>query len=459
MTLFSNQENTAFRIRYLDEDEAALRPVGKGKILDVVVERGRPLEVRAKPDGYAEKTVTVPEPLRNAYLQFVFEISDREPTIPTLPPTAPTIRFTKAPPGEVVEVTQPLECLVESAIGLHSVTVYVNDRIVAAATRGERNVVVVEGRIGLAIAWMDAGAAISGRVPLEAGRNVLVVEAKLAGGQAAREFRVVSVVGQELRRKPIGQRWAVIVGISEYQYSAKGIPNLQYAAKDAQAVYGFLRSEQGGAFPAENMRLLVNEEATRDALREALLDFLKAAQEDDFVVIYLSCHGAPEPGRPDNLHLIAADTDPERMASTGVPMWEIETALTRQIRAERVLVLADSCHSAGVGGVPGVKGGSNLINKYVQLLAETRPGRAIFTASEVNEASFEGPEFGGGHGAFSYFLLEGLKGAADENRDEVVSLGEAIDYTREKVRRATGGKQHPDTAGQIDRSLPLSVLR
>ena len=36
------------------------------------------------------------------------------------------------------------------------------------------------------------------------------------------------------------------------------------------------------------------------------------------------------------------------MAATGFPMWDVKTALRRQISAERVIVFADACHSAGI---------------------------------------------------------------------------------------------------------------
>ena len=46
---------------------------------------------------------------------------------------------------------------------------------------------------------------------------------------------------------------------------------------------------------------------------------------------------------------------------------------------------------------------------------------------------------------------------ANEEGENIVSLGEAMDYTDEQVRRTTRNKQHPDTSGNFDRNLPLSV--
>jgi hypothetical protein len=46
-------------------------------------------------------------------------------------------------------------------------------------------------------------------------------------------------------------------------------------------------------------------------------------------------------------------------------------------------------------------------------------GWALLTSSDVNEISQEGKKWGGGHGAFTWAVLEGLGGGADINRDRV----------------------------------------
>jgi uncharacterized caspase-like protein len=142
-------------------------------------------------------------------------------------------------------------------------------------------------------------------------------------------------------------------------------------------------------------------------------------------------------------------------------MWDIETVLKRSIKANKVVVIADACHSGGVGGQiarRSVDIRSNQINTYLIQLAQAKPTTAILTASEAGEASLESPEWGE-HGVYTYFLLKGLNGEADTDKNGTVTLGEIIDYTGEQVRRATQNNQHPDTAGQFDRNLPMSAIR
>jgi uncharacterized caspase-like protein len=84
-------------------------------------------------------------------------------------------------------------------------------------------------------------------------------------------------------------------------------------------------------------------------------------------------------------------------------------------------------------------------------------GRAIVTASRPSELSVELPELG--HGIFTYYLVRGLQGYADLNRDGIVSLQELYEYLTQEVSRksrAVGGNQHPMMKGELEGALPLT---
>ena len=90
--------------------------------------------------------------------------------------------------------------------------------------------------------------------------------------------------------------------------------------------------------------------------------------------------------------------------------------------------------------------------------------RMIFTSCETGETSQESADLDGGHGVFTYFLLQALRGEADKpknagNEDGKISLGEVIEYTRDQVKRFTGNQQHPDTAGRFDRNLLMGAVK
>ena len=258
-----------------------------------------------------------------------------------------------------------------------------------------------------------------------------------------------------------GQRWAVVVGISKYRDHR--IPALRYAAKDAEAFHAWLTSAEGGRYAPANTRLLVNEQASARAIKEALYQWLGQSLDEDMVTIYFSGHGTPEsPDRPENLFLVPYDADYDKIAATGFPMWDLETALKRFIKARKVVVIADACHAGGVGagfadarrGSRGVELGG-LVSQGLQGLSQANDGVAVITSAGAKQLSQESQRWGGGHGVFTYFLLEGLKGGADYNKDGRVTLGELIPYLSELVRRETKNAQSPEVAGKFDPALRL----
>jgi uncharacterized caspase-like protein len=256
------------------------------------------------------------------------------------------------------------------------------------------------------------------------------------------------------------QCWAVIIGISTYRDSR--IPSLRYATADARSFYAWLTSPEGGRYPPSRAKLIVDEQATGRNIREALFVWLKQAIEEDMVIIFFAGHGSPEsPDSPENLFLLPYDAQYDNIAATGFPMWDIETALKRFIKAKKVVVIADACHAGGVGQAfdvarrasRGIK--VNPISSGLQNLSATGDGVAVMSASGDRQFSQEGRQWGGGHGAFTHFLLEGLKGEADYNNDQRVTLGELIPFLSEQVRRATKNAQCPTVAGKFDPALTI----
>jgi len=257
-----------------------------------------------------------------------------------------------------------------------------------------------------------------------------------------------------------GQKWAVVVGISRYRDSR--IEPLRYAAADAKAFGSWLTSPQGGRYAPSRVQLLLDERATVRNIREALFTWLKQAIAEDTVVIYFAGHGSPEsPDSGENLFLLPYDVQYDSIAATGFPMWDIETALRRFIKAKRVVVLADACHAGGVGASFDIARRSsrglrpNAISAGLHGLTKIAEGVCVITASDASQLSQEGSQWGGGHGVFTHFLLEGLKGNADYSRDGSVTLGELVPYLSEQVRRATHSGQSPTVAGKFDPALTL----
>jgi uncharacterized caspase-like protein len=258
------------------------------------------------------------------------------------------------------------------------------------------------------------------------------------------------------------QRWAVLIGVSQLKYANEEFKPPRYADADASAFYEFLKSPQGGSFPDSSVKLLLNKDATLSNIRNAIEVFLSKANEDDIVVIFFSGHGAPDPNNRRNLYLITYDTDPEKMDSTGYPMFNLRPEIEKYIKARNVIVFIDASHSGGASGLYAIRGKEEegIMNQYLQNLANSNKSNLIFTACEANELSQESKQWGSGHGVFTWSMLEGLKGPADENKDGLVTLSELIDFTMDKVKRETRSQQHPDkSATKFDRNLPFGRLK
>jgi uncharacterized caspase-like protein len=303
------------------------------------------------------------------------------------------------------------------------------------------------------------------QVPVQVGRAGAVFASAVQVGITPEMNRVKTPVKLESPAQPTtassnGMRWAVIVGVSEYQDSK--IPRLRYAASDARAFHDWIISPQGGRYAPANVKLLIDREATARNLKAALFEWLKGALTEDMVVIYFAGHGSPEsPDAPGNLYLLPYDTQYDSLATTGFPMWDIETALKRFIRAKKVVVIADACHSGGVGQSFDVARRAsraitvNPISTGIQNLSQTGEGICVISASGEDQFSQESQTWGGGHGVFTYFLLKGLGGDADYNQNRSVSLGELTAYLSEQVRRETRNAQSPTVAGRYDPSLAI----
>jgi hypothetical protein len=257
-----------------------------------------------------------------------------------------------------------------------------------------------------------------------------------------------------------GQKWAVVIGVSNYNDSQ--IPSLRYAANDAQAFHDWLVSKKGGGYAPSRVKLLVNTDATGRNIKNILFNWLGQALEEDTVIVFFAGHGSPQsPDYPNNLFLLPYDANYDDVATTGFPMWDIETALKRFIKAKKVVVIADACHSGGVGqsfdiarrGSRGIE--INPISSGLQNLSRIGDGVAVISASDDKQFSQESKDWGGGHGVFTYFLLKGLKGEADYNKDGKVTLGELIPYLSEQVRRETRSAQSPTVAGKFDPALSI----
>lgn len=263
------------------------------------------------------------------------------------------------------------------------------------------------------------------------------------------------------------KKFAVIIGINKY--SDPDIESLKVAGVDAMSLYQILTNPNGGGFPKENVKLLLDNQATRESITRTLGEWLpNQAKSDDMVLIFYSGHGGIEPDttgeEPDgnSKYLIPHDANVNNLFSTAIENSTVSKMLQR-IPSNKMIFLIDCCYSGGattgeeiVKSVTpsSTKVGTDVYNDF------SGSGRVVISASLPDQVSFEVPKLN--HGIFTYNLLEGISGKADYNNDGSLTLiseiypflsGEVV-----KMAHSLGFRQNPTLKCQVIGDIVISKV-
>jgi hypothetical protein len=215
--------------------------------------------------------------------------------------------------------------------------------------------------------------------------------------------------------------WAVIIGINDYEHW----PKLRYAVNDANGIEEVLTSKFG--FKKENIRKLLNGDATRQRIMQVLGDELtdsNKVQREDRVFFFFAGHGTTrtfEDGRQVGF-IVPVDADQNNYVSTAISMAQIREA-SDLIPAKHVYFVMDSCYS-GLA----LSRGSGAYSKDRSYLDEItrRTARQILTAGGADQqVADDGPN---GHSVFTWAVLQGLQGEADLDGNGVITASELGAY-------------------------------
>jgi tetratricopeptide (TPR) repeat protein len=265
--------------------------------------------------------------------------------------------------------------------------------------------------------------------------------------------RDLKTVGPATKAGPvtIPRSYALVIGISQY----KNLPSsaqLVYPDRDAEDVYTTLISAEGGQFPAENVHKLIDDKATIANIREELEVWLPSVTKDnDRVLIYFAGHGFVSGGKG---YLAPNDVDIHNIAATAYPMDALGADIGAKIRGKWKVLVTDACHSGAI--TPQANSQTDRATLNATLL-DLQKSLFSLTASRDREQSFESPNWGGGHGIFTYYVIKGLQGEADTNGDGIVSADELSEYVHTNVRLATQAQQNPTSErGSFDPDMVLA---
>jgi hypothetical protein len=246
---------------------------------------------------------------------------------------------------------------------------------------------------------------------------------------------------------------ALVIGIADYAHVPKLPPTV---IDDARDVRDLLVDPQHCGYPPDHVRLLLDGEATRDAILAALADLAERSEKTSSVVIYVSSHGGRvKSGQGAGEYLIAVDTVPGAdLTQTAISGDEFTQAL-RAIPARKVLVIFDCCHSGGigqpkdVGEAPFVTG---LPDDYYERLAAGR-GRAILSSSRDTEYSYVLPA--ASNSLFTQHLLAGLRGGI-ASEDGLIRVFDLFEYVQPSVTHDRHD-QHPIFKADLEENFAVAL--
>ncbi|MDX2145962.1 MAG: caspase family protein, partial [Planctomycetota bacterium] len=254
------------------------------------------------------------------------------------------------------------------------------------------------------------------------------------------------------------ERLALVVGVGKFRDSR--IPALPACPNDARVFADTLRDPNIGLFPAANVTVMVDEQVTDTALKDALDELARKAGPQDLVVVFFSGHGATdERGRA---YWVMHDTVPDKLRATALPETDI-TELLGEIKTTRLVTIIDACYSAATANLDQKSKSLIDLNKlYPEFQGDGRVGLTASKGDQLSVVIGDKSDPGYGHSAFAWQLIQGLRGGADAqgNRDGVIELDElwsfAKDRTTQSARRQ-GGDQQPQLKGQFGSKFLLAI--
>lgn len=241
--------------------------------------------------------------------------------------------------------------------------------------------------------------------------------------------------------------FALVVGIEKYS----DLPEAQFAERDAEAVKNHLL---GLGVPSRNLIHLAGARAGKAGLEKYLEQWLpRMVKPSSRVYFYFSGHGAPDT-RSGTAYLVPWDGDPNFLETTGYPVKRLYERLAA-LKAAEVVVAMDACFS-GAGGRSVLAKGARPLVTEVDAGGPSQGRIVALTASAANEISGALPEEG--HGAFTYFLLKGLSGAAADDAGRVTVQG-LYKYLSPKVRDSAQRQNRDQTPQLLPGSPAMAELK
>jgi hypothetical protein len=262
------------------------------------------------------------------------------------------------------------------------------------------------------------------------------------------------------------QGYALLIGVGQSAYAPWSLP---VTVKDAQAIRAVLTDPGLCAYPDDHIRLLQDDQATRDAIL-ASLDWLARRVASDphaTAVVHFSGHGWLE--EPTGRYfLIPHHVDPLDIPGSAL-LAEVFIEALRKVKAERLLTIIDACHAEGMATARGEPAATKIPRHLVPasppkaVVDELKQGagRAVCTSSRGHQKSWDRPDRK--MGIYTYHLIEALQGANNRPGETTVKLSNLMNHLGRAVpgsaRKLCHAEQTPVFDFLAAEDFPVALLR
>ena len=250
----------------------------------------------------------------------------------------------------------------------------------------------------------------------------------------------------KLRTQPTKDAVAIIIGIQDY----KRIPKAEFANEDARSFYDYAR--RGLGIKPENIKMLLDADADDVEIVKAFTNWLPFKVNKDRTEVYVFFSGHGLPSDDGKLYLLPYGVDKDLLARTAVGQKELVVAL-QSARPKSVTMFIDSCYSGQTRGGETLLASARPVS--IKVDENAYPSNfSVISASANSQISSSSPDLK--HGIFSYYLMKGMEGDADQDGDGKITMGEMQAFLADKVPRyamKTNRKQEPQMVGDANRVL------
>jgi hypothetical protein len=234
--------------------------------------------------------------------------------------------------------------------------------------------------------------------------------------------------------------------IATETYADPALRRLIAPGGDARALEGVLSDPSIAGF---EVTTLIDQ--PHHVVGEAIGEFYRVRRRDELTLLYFTGHGVKDDD--GSLYLAMANTRRDSLMFTALAAELVDRAMAGCPSRQKVLVL-DCCYSGAFPAGKLAKAGTDVHT----LERFQGRGRAVLTASDATQYSFEGDAVVGSaaRSVFTRHLVAGLRdGSADLDGDGDVTVDELYSYVHERVV-AEMPRQRPKHQSDVEGRIVLA---